>query len=407
MSSSSINTTNNNKKETILLFALENINNVGEELLRETTEYLINSSSQNIEIKIAQFKPTDINSLKRYKLAHRLSYYVKRIAEHFTGNTSYKILNLSYIIRYTRYFEDLISCSDRVITSVGMFKYSTQDFSYTYHLIAKICQKYHKPLMISAASIEVYNPNDWRSKQLVKAANYSSVKMITTRDGIVGLKVLKDYYYKTNHFLLDDVADPALWIPECYNTRRRQTTKSTPYVGINVIRKGIFDDYNKSFTDNQLTQIYIELIEEIERRGWKWTIYSNGITHDMTVIKELQSIMSFSNDHILDQHRNAKEFIDLINNFDVIFGARLHSCITAVALGIPVVGFIWDEKIKHFSETTKRQPFFFEPKEMKAKSIIYAIEHAMEYEYDFRNIDYLKHKTKSAIRRFLEIQYKQ
>lgn len=405
MSSSIINTRNNNKKETILLFALENINNVGEELLRETTEYLINSSSQNIEIKIAQFKPTDINSKKRYKIAHRLSYYVKRIAEHFTGNTSYRILNLSYLIRYTRYFEDLISCSDRVITSVGMFKYSTQDFSYIYHLIAKICQKHHKPLMISAPSIEAYNPNDWRSKQLVKAANYPSVKMISTRDGITGLKILKEHYYNTNHFLFDDVADPALWIPECYNMKRKnKNLNSTLFVGINVIRKGIFDDYNKSFKDEQLIQIYVELIKKIEKRGWNWAIYSNGITHDITVIKELQSVLSFSNDHILDQHKNAKEFIELINNFDVVFGARLHSCISAVALGIPVVGFIWDNKIKCFAETIKKQSFFFEPKEMKAENIIYTMEKAMKSEYDFKNIDYLKNKTKSTIRKFLEIQ---
>lgn len=392
-------------RETILLFALEHINNVGEKLLRESTEYLIRSTlNNNVEIKIAQFKPIGLHCQKRYKLAHKYSYYVKRIANHFSGNTSYRILNLFYKIKYTRYFEDLIKHSDRVITSVGMFKYSTQDFSYIYHLIARVCQKYNKPLMVSAPSIETYNPKDWRSRQLIKAANISSVKMITTRDGIAGLKMLKDYYYKTNHFLLDDVADPALWIPECYNTRRKQTINSTPYIGINVIRKGIFDDYNKSFTDNQLTQIYLELIEEIERRGWKWAIYSNGMSQDIAVIKELHSILNFSYDHIRNQPNNTNEFVEMIGEFDAVFGARLHSCITSVALGIPVVGFIWDNKIKCFAETMKRQSFFFEPKDMSADNILYAMEKAMESEYDFKNIDYLKNKTLSSIRKFLEIK---
>ena len=390
-------------KETVLLFALENINNVGEELLRETTEFLIRSISSNVEIKKAQFKPKNIQN--KYKIAHRLSYYVRRIAKFFKGNYAYRILNLSYKIKYTQYFEDQIKQADRVITSVGMFKYSTQDFSYIYHLVAKICQKYHKPLMISAPSVEAYNPKDWRSKQLVKAANIPSVKMITTRDGKAGLDLLKNYYYKKNRFLYDCVGDPALWIPECYNIEKRNhTISSTPYIGINVIRKGIFDDYNKSFSDDELIQIYVELIKQIEEKGWKWAIYSNGMPQDIDVIEKLQSITNFSQDHILNQPQNAKEFAKMIMGFDAVFGARLHSCITSVSLGIPVVGFIWDDKIRYFSETANLQPFFFEPKDMSAKRIVDTLELAMKSEYDNKTIDNLKNKTQSSIHKFLEIK---
>lgn len=392
-------------KERVLLFALENINNVGEELLRETTEYLIKSSSDNVDIKIAQFKPFDIHTQKRYRTAHRISYYVRRIAQHFNGNNAYRLLNLSYKIKYTRYFEDLIKPADRVITSVGMFKYSTQDFSYIYHLVAKICQKYHKPLMISAPSLENYNPKDRRSVQLVKTANIPSVKMITTRDGIAGLNTLTNNYLVNNRFLYDIVADPALWIPECYHVKRNHSIGSTPYIGINVIRKGIFDDYDKTFTDEGLFLLYAELIKQIEKRGWRWAIYSNGMPQDIEVLKALHASLKFSKDHILNQPQNAKEFVEMVKGFDAIFGSRLHSCIAAVSLGVPVVGFFWDNKLRYFSETIKRQSFFFEPKDMSADNIVNALEQAMNTEYDFTTIDNLKEKTLSSIQKFLEIKY--
>ena len=128
------------------------------------------------------------------------------------------------------------------------------------------------------------------------------------------------------------------------------------------------------------------------------------MSQDIAVIKELHSILNFSYDHILNQPDNTNEFVEMIREFDAVFGARLHSCITSVALGIPVVGFIWDNKIKYFAETMKRQSFFFEPKDMSADNILYAMEKAMESEYDFKNIDYLKNKTRSSIRKFLEIK---
>lgn len=384
----------------ILLFSLENIDNVGEELLRVNTEFLLHSISPKCIIKQSQFKP-EVFDKKSYRLLFKLGHYIKRVSHYLDGNLSYRVRNLSYIVKYSRYFSKQIKNCDKVITSVGMFKYSTQDFSYIYHLIAKICQKYHKPLMISAPSIETYNSKDWRSKQLVKTANIPSVKMITTRDGVAGLDTLKNSYLKNNKFHYDNVADPALWIPECYKIKRNHILSSTPYIGINVIRKGIFDDYNKSFTDDELIKIYVELIKQLENKGWKWAVYTNGMPQDIAVIQELHSILNFSEDHILDQPKNAKDFVEMINRFDAVLGSRLHSCITAVSLGIPVVGFIWDNKLKYFAENIKRQSFFFEPKDMSADIIVNALEEAMTSEYDFNTIHYLKEKTLSSICQFL------
>ena len=122
-------------------------------------------------------------------------------------------------------------------------------------------------------------------------------------------------------------------------------------------------------------------------------------------LKALHASLKFSKDHILNQPQNAKEFVEMVKGFDAIFGSRLHSCIAAVSLGVPVVGFFWDNKLRYFSETIKRQSFFFEPKDMSADNIVNALEQAMNTEYDFTTIDNLKEKTLSSIQKFLEIKY--
>ena len=385
----------------ILLFSLENIDNVGEELLRVNTEFLLHSISPEYIIKQSQFKP-EVFDKKSYRLLFKLGHYIKRVSHYLDGNFSYRVRNLSYIVKYSRYFSKQIKNCDKVITSVGMYKYSTQDFSYIYNLIAKKCQKYNKPLYICAPSIEDYNPKDWRSIQLVKTANISSVKMITTRDGVSGIQTLKNSYKINNRFLVGSVADPALWIPECFELKKGQSSASVPYIGINIIRKGIFNDYNKSFSDEGLLNIYVELIKELEKRRWKWAVYSNGMPQDIAMIDELHSLLKFSNSHILNKTHNAKEFVELISGFDAVFGARLHSCITSVSLGVPVVGFIWDNKIKYFAEAMKIRQFFFEPKDMTASNIIQALEQAMKYKYDINNIAFYKNKTRESLRLFLE-----
>ena len=95
----------------------------------------------------------------------------------------------------------------------------------------------------------------------------------------------------------------------------------------------------------------------------------------------------------------------MVKGFDAVFGSRLHSCITAVSLGVPVVGFIWDNKLRYFAETMNRQSFFFEPKDMSADNIVNALELAMKSGYDFTTIDNLKEKTLSSIQKFLETKY--
>lgn len=389
----------------ILLIALESIDNVGDEILRATTEFILRSSfADDIDIQVAQLKPTRKNITWKYKVYWNISAVIRKISWHLGLEKFYKLRNLSYIIAYRKYYEDLIKATDFIILPVGMLKYSTQDFGYLFHLINKLATKYGKPVLMSAMSPQRADHKDWRYHQLVEAVNMPSVKMITTRDGQQGVDIIRNDYLKREIFC-DYVGDPALWIPECYHIeqKRNRNIAKIPYVGINIIREGIFDDYNKSITGKEMFQLYVQLIKLVDAKGWKWSVFTNGMASDWQVLKKLQQTIGFSDEHIIEQYTSAKDYVEKVSHFDVVFGARLHACITSVAIGVPVVGFVWENKLKFFSETMGISQFFFNPKEMTAEKIVKKLEEVLLFDLDLVNRDNYKQKTLESIKKFVAL----
>lgn len=384
----------------VLLIALESIGNIGEELLRASTEFLVNQECESVGIYIAQLKPNRSIVDKKYRIDYYIGSLLWKCFHWINGYFSYRIKDVSYKTKYFRYFSSRIAECDKVILPVGMIKYGTQDFSYIFHLIIKLSTKYGKPVLMSAMSPQIANNTDWRYRQLVEAVNMPAVKMLTTRDGEAGVKILKSDYIQHN-ILCDYVGDPALWIPEVYGVKNVEKKNKIPYVGINIIRKGIFDDYNKSLTDDTLFLFYAQLIKLIKERGWRWSVFTNGMKKDIAVLKELKEHLGFSEDHVMPACENGKKYAEMISSYNIVFGARLHACITSVAVGTPVVGFIWDDKLKYFSETMKINQFFFQPSEMTAEKVVDKMEEALCYNFDFDNRDKYKQKTKESIRYFL------
>ena len=389
----------------ILLIALESINNVGDEMLRATTEHILRSSlPDSVKIEVAQLKPEFSFIKENYIFRWFVSAVINKLRKKLRLANCYRIKNLFYKTSYKRYFEDRIKIADYIILPVGMLKYSTQDFGYLFHIVNKLATKHGKHVLMSAMSPQDANEMDWRYHQLVEAVNMPSVKMITTRDGQKGVDIIRKDYLRRD-IICDYVGDPALWIPECYDIEQKKNRGviGKPYIGINIIREGIFDDYNKSFTDEKMFQLYVQLIELVNAKGWKWAVYTNGMASDWVVLRKLQQHIGFSDEHIIPQYTSAKDYVTKIAEFDAVFGARLHACITSVAIGVPIVGFIWENKLKYFSDTMGIAQFFFAPQDMTAEKIVNKMEEAMRFDFDFENRDRYKQKTIESFKKFIEL----
>lgn len=126
---------------------------------------------------------------------------------------------------------------------------------------------------------------------------------------------------------------------------------------------------------------------------------------DYEMAKGLISDMNLSEDKLLPRPETGEDYVNMINSFDAIIGARLHSCITAFSLGIPVAGLLWDDKLRFFSKSMGIQDFFTEEKDLDANLIVDRLEAAMLFKNHYEDREKYKKKTLDYIKRFLLFQY--
>ncbi len=248
----------------IIVFGLESIKNAGDQMLGDTTEFLIKQIG-DFSVERRQLQPTFRQLGVLYGLEFLVANALKFIALRMPSKTiCYSLYNIAYHIQFSRYYHQALKNADSVIYAVGMLKYSTQNSSYLFNIINRIANKKKMAVMMSAMSIEKPNPDDWRYRQLVSAVNLPCVRMITTRDGKEGLERLNKYYKKRHDIITDYVGDPALWAPECYQISKNKESK---IIGIGLIRTGIYEDYEKGMTSEQLYSFYKELVSSLIRGG--------------------------------------------------------------------------------------------------------------------------------------------
>lgn len=311
---------------------------------------------------------------------------------------------ICYKIKLKSYYNKIIKKADKIVLPIGMLKFSSQNFSYVFDLITKIAEKYNKPILMSAMSIANPDENDLRYIQLKNAINRSSVWGITTRDGVDGLERLRKYYLTNEKIFSDYVGDPALWIPEVYGFDKTMKTHERKIIGVNLIRKGIYASYKEEvFSEEQLLSFYKELVKELEKRNYQWEFFCNGMNEDYQVGKEILSTLGLPLTKLAPIPSNADEYVNIVNKYNAVLGARLHSCITSVSLDIPVSGLLWDNKLHYFSKTMGIRHLFSTVKELKANLVVDKIESAISNRIDIENRDHYKNKTLSSIKKFIEI----
>jgi len=383
---------------TIKIFSLESINNVGDELLGITTEYLVKKSAQAKSVERLQLTPSYRMLAKEEPwalLAMPLHWLYLRLNPR--SRTSFLLGKIIFFIRLRHYYAVHLKGTDKVIFPVGMLKFANQNFSYIFSLVNRMATMRNIKVLMSAMSVAKPDKSDPRYIDLVEAVNEPCVWGITTRDGSEGLARLRKYYSRGMQFT-DFVGDPALWTAEALGISK----KKSDIIGINIIRPTIYHSYKEGdFSPEQMTQLYKEIVEELDRRGYDWVFYDNGMNEDHNYGLQLIKEFKLPESKLMAQPRNAKEYVEMVAGFYAVFGARLHACITAVSLGIPVAGLLWDNKLDFFSRTMGIRPFFSEVNELKGTLIVNKLEAAIRHDFDKENMRLYKLKTLDSITTFI------
>ena len=384
----------------VALFALSNIRNVGEDLLADTTEWLIRRALPDCEVQRVQFCPQGRGEDMVQRMINRIARCFLRMSERTSGTWSYRWLDLYYRIRHHRRFRRAIARADAVVSAVGMFKFASQDFSYLYALVARIASRCGVPFMISAPSVAEADPGEWRSAQLARTLSSGGVARFTTRDGAAGVERIRRGYGAPERLPVSAVGDPALWIPECYGITACPSSERT-LVGVNLVRGGIYETYRGGVSEEGLLTAYHDLLAALDARGYEWRLFSNGTKSDERFGDLLCSRFRIPAERRLPPTRSPADYVRRVASFRLVFAARFHAFLSATALGIPSVALDWDDKFVFTARELGRERFLVDLGLMNGAEIVARLEESERTPLDAGRLNVLKAATESALRDFI------
>lgn len=389
----------------VAVIGLYAIKNAGDNILCEATQYLI--KQKNPEVQIVE---VDVNPrIKSYKGLELIPFWISKVLIRISRSI-FKYENSSKFRYYYEYFMWWLKINRKFKTQLkdvdaivfaggGFLKFRTQGLNYYVEQIMKIAKKNNIPVMMNGVGIEGYSETDIRCQRLKKAINQDCFKVITTRDDI---DTLKNNYIVNPNTKIAHVGDPALWVPECYNMKRNENPSNV--VGINVIRGRVYQAYGNTLSEFELLNFYKKLVQGVEERGWDWVLFSNGMAADQKFGAMLLRALGCSDrTKILPTANNSVDFLEQIRSFKLVFGARLHACITSYALDVPVVGLIWSEKLRIFADVIGKKNSYFEESELNIDNILDAMEREMNSNYDKSIRDDLRARTKNYLEMFMDM----
>lgn len=394
-------------KKKIAIIGLYSLPNMGDLILCEASQFLTREYGKKfgkefeiIPIDLCPRYASDYKGIEyiKYRISRKMKTIASKKFKYEDGSKSrYNYEYNMWALRLKRFYTKSLKSVDAIMFAGGGFlKFRTQGLNYYVEMVIDIAKKYNIPVMMNGVGIEGYDINDVRCQNLKKAINSDVVKVITTRDDI---DTLRDKYIENPNIKTSRVGDPALWTPECYNVKRDE---NRTVFGINIIRGNVFKDYGNESSYNDLKVFYKDLITELESRNVEWILFSNGMKSDQRFGKKILKELGMDiEEKLLPAPKTSMELLDMVKSFKCIFGARLHACITAYSMDVPVVGFIWNEKTRMFAEIIGKKDNFFEENNLNIKDIVDCILQAADEEYDARIRNESKNLTVKFVNEFL------
>ena len=376
----------------ISIIGLTKYENLGDQFIGKTVDYIVKEYGQvDTELLDFEYNKSDGNaslwSRITWKAACKLK--LKQLAD--------VLLAEKYKSFYQKKLFKKLEKSDAVIFSGGSFKYGTQDVWVQYSTIIDYANEHNIPVMFNAMNVQKYDEGNFKCRYLKKHLNKPCVKYFSSRDGQAGVDWLKSDYVEKEIRVLP-AADPAFWIPETYHVARNEKSNT---IGINVISPDIFLRYGGKLQPEDVKEAYIVLINRLKEKNFKWQIFTNGMQVDNIFALEIAKICNAKEDEI-HIPKSDFELASMEANYMAVFGSRLHSMICAYSLGVPVAGFIWDEKITHFAEMAKLETVFLAENEVNGEAMFNVLMKAVQTEDNPENRIYWKETTPKAIFEFLD-----
>jgi len=335
----------------ILLIGEIYSNNLGDQLVYETTRYQLEQIYPNASFEILDImgrnkpvmKPQNINH-NEPEVSHFKEYVRNNLGKNMFMN---HVLSIRSARCLKSYYEKTIQSSkfDLAVFTGGQLV-SDMFVEYIY-FICKILSMKSIPYVFNAVGLGVINKiSIQRYKKIFSA---SSMKAITCRSNADDFNRI---FFDSDEIAVETF-DTAVSVRELYN---RNTYPSNEIVGLGIM-------YTTRIPRVELLRFWTELIERLECDKINWKIFTTGCTQDyylaLDVLNSLQMHEKQKDKLLFDIPTSSKELVENIQEFSMIVSFRLHSHIIAYSYSIPSVAIYWDNKLVDFFKKINRNNHVF------------------------------------------------
>lgn len=265
---------------------------------------------------------------------------------------------------------------DAVVFAGGIVK-STTEYLWLYvPEILDAAQKYNVPVLLNGIGVEAFHPDDEKSVNFKRALNLPCVKSISVRDDVETLK--RDYITNPDIQILP-VYDVAVWTKDVYakQLKHMPALRDKKVIGLGIVRHKIFADYgNPQITKQMQLDFWKGVITLLEEKGFSWKAFTNGDTNDELFAKEVLEYTGHGEKMLTPM--DSVSLVQSIAQFRAVIAGRMHSNIIAYALGIPSIGFVWNQKLAFWGKRIGYPERFLFPEEMTPENAVNRLLQAME-----------------------------
>jgi polysaccharide pyruvyl transferase WcaK-like protein len=355
------------KSISVGIAGLQDHQNFGDGVIGDCAEWLLQSNANDSQV--AKIDMTKIIHFLPFRIFHKALHTLPLLKS---------IIPSVLVFICKKYFNSQVKKYDAIVFPGGSLIQYNQFFMYTVCGIIRAAEINNIPVFFNAVGIEGHSDSDPRCALYKKCLNSKAVKMISTRDDI---EVLKGKYIdKKSSIALSRIADPAVFTSSVYNLAKDNDSE---IIGIGVIHGNIFTNHGLDVSPSQLLDFYSDIINELEKRGLRYRLFTTGVPFDNQFVDELSKYMNSA-----EVKENAIipeticELVQCISTFKGIIAGRLHANIIAYSLNVPSVGFEWSKKLSFWGANIGFPERFTPPTELNARIAFYNLEKAIEEGYD-------------------------
>ncbi|MBR3971704.1 MAG: polysaccharide pyruvyl transferase family protein [Ruminococcus sp.] len=317
-----------------------------------------------------------------------VKYLIRRIAK----ENKIKNLKISTMdIRKQKTKKDLAAVRNSDIMFFpggGLVKYQVEKLPGAMERYISPAEHYGIPVYLNSVGVEGYDEEDANCRLLCDMLSLNCIKGVTCRDYA---DFLNTHYLKGEVKSLR-VSDPAVWAQDAYDTEK---VKDSQTVGLGVARGGLFTDYGIEYTKEQLLLLWKDIIEELDSKGIKWKLFTNGFKGDEDFLYELLRFIGREDEAqelAVRKPETPKELVENISKFKGVIALRMHANIVAYGLDIPCVGLVWNQKMTAFAQNAGIAHRFLNYDMFCSKEIVSLLEDAFSEGYD-KNIREAERKS--------------